>query len=326
MSLFNVSFRFVPLAFIGLSVACTALPDDADLEFRTTCTACTLNSPDVDDAPIPELAFDGQENFAGVSLVGLRENVGGRIFEFDVYNDEMIARDGKTIVESGGGLVGWQLLMERDGQPLLARITGYDAAAEGLTDDGQPLTAYAIAYDGLIGGVPAYAINVCPEFAATASEPVLTLIRSQTYDREEKRVDLIDPNWVTFACKGEAAYKAKALGYSESRIFPGSSGSATRAQQDATLKMITADYCGTGHSFTEQGTELHWENRVGSVTATPGPMDPIEAVWGPDGALCLDEPRLTTKPLVEAECGHTIPSCAGFDYSGSWEWKTWKKL
>lgn len=323
MSLFMLGFRAVPLALVGLTAACTALPDEDDLEFRTTIDTTPLNSPDIDDAPIPEVALDGQENFAGVSLVALRHlGPPDRDFLLDTFDDELIARMDKTIIESGSGLVGWEVVMERDGEELIATISGYTDDIAALADDGEPLTAYALSYHGLLDGVWGH-WNVCPEFAASPETPVLTIIPGQTYDREDKRVDLIDPNWVTFACVGEAAFKAKSLGYSQSRIFPGTSQPATRAQQDATLKMITADYCGTGHSFTNQGVELDWENRAGSVTPDSPPGD-LEAVWGPNGALCLDEPRLKPRSEVEAECP-TIPDCTGFDFTGSWEWKTFHK-
>ncbi|MDC0720499.1 ADYC domain-containing protein [Nannocystis bainbridge] len=322
MSLFIVDFRHVPLALLALTVACTEIPGEDDLQFRTTNDTTPLNSPDINHAPVPEVALDGQENFAGVTLVGLRHlETSSQIFQLDTIDDALVARDGSSIIASGSDLLGWELVMERDGHELIATISGYSDDIEALADDGEPLTAYALSYHGLKDGVWGQ-WNECPEFAASPDSPVLTLIRGQTYDREDRRVDLIDPDWVTFACLGEAAFKAKSLGYSQSRIFPGTSAPATRAQQDATLKMITADYCGTGHSFTEQGVAIDWQNRAASVTPAATPGD-LEAVWGPDGALCLEEPRLRPRQDVEAEC--TIPSCAGFDFTGAWEWKSFHK-
>ncbi|MDC0720496.1 ADYC domain-containing protein [Nannocystis bainbridge] len=322
-----IGFRLAPLALIGLSaVGCTEVPSEDDLEFRTTCTACTFNSPHIDNAPMPELALDGEENSAGVKLIALRDTQTTVDYEVGTDSQEdLVARDGNLKVAIGPALYGWELVLEKDGVEKIATITGH-GEIEAWSDNGRPMPTYAISYHGLVDGAWGH-WNVCPEFVGSPESPVLTIIRGQTYDREDKRVDLIDSDWVTFACVGEAAFKAKALGYSQGRRFAGTNAPATRGQQDATLKMITADYCGTGHSFTAPNTALHWENRAGTVTIPMGTVTgPLEAVWGPDGALCLDNPRHTTKALVEAECGYPIPSCAGFDYTGPWEWKTFKKL
>jgi len=326
MSLLTAGLRFASLALVGLTGACTYVPDE-DVEFRTTFDTGANNSPRVDDAAVPETALDGQENFDGVRLVSLRDPETTLTYDLDTnFQEELVARDENNIkVAAGPGLIGWELVLEKDGQEKIATITAH-GETEALSDNGRPLPTYGISYHALVDEVWGH-WNVCPEFLSSPEEPVLTIIRGATYDREDIRVDLIDSNWVTFACLGQAAFKAKALGYSQGRKFAGTNAPATRAQQDATLKMITADYCGIGHSFTDQGQQLHWENRVGSVTIPPGTTTgPLEAVWGPNGALCLDEPRLKTKAEVETECGHVIPGCTGFDYTTPWEWKTYKKL
>ena len=85
---------------------------------------------------------------------------------------------------------------------------------------------------------------------------------------------------------------------------------ASRARQDATLKMITADYCGIGHSFTDQGIEVAWENTAQTVTSNE---TEIEAMWGADGAICLDTPRFSSIQDIKSTCPEPPPPCSSID-------------
>ena len=121
------------------------------------------------------------------------------------------------------------------------------------------------------------------------------------------------PRWITLACAGSAAAKTALLGYGPHGDFDGEGHSATVAQRQATLKMITADYCGTGQSYTVDGTPLAWENAGGTVT----PMHEIgesEAVWTSSGALCLDTPRVVDRDDVSC----SLPSCDALGIEGEW--------
>ena len=50
--------------------------------------------------------------------------------------------------------------------------------------------------------------------------------------------------------------------------------------------MITADYCGSGTSYTANGTPLQYEDAAGTVSFS-GTQGAVEAVWTAEGALCL---------------------------------------
>ncbi|ACY16627.1 ADYC domain-containing protein [Haliangium ochraceum] len=148
------------------------------------------------------------------------------------------------------------------------------------------------------------------------------LVSGERYSWEEKTIT--QPagearGWFNVACKDNALYKMKFMGYE-----PEPQGQAryitSPAQRQAALKMLTADYCGTGTSFTETGTPLHWVNDRGWSDNGNPPTSTVEALWSKDGALCLDTPRLGAEQLaeIEAECasvGRVLRSCAGFtDY------------
>lgn len=74
---------------------------------------------------------------------------------------------------------------------------------------------------------------------------------------------------------------------------------------EAAVRMIRADYCGDGVSHTQPGTPVYVEDDVGFNIGS-GPVS--EAVWGIDGALCLDQPRISGSSRTCAS-GAEIPLC-----------------
>ena len=77
--------------------------------------------------------------------------------------------------------------------------------------------------------------------------------------------------------------------------------------------MITADYCGTGQSYTQNGTALNWENAAGTVVSD-ATLGAVEAVWSASGALCLDETRLDN-----AQVACSLPPCSTYGLDdGEW--------
>lgn len=320
MSTATVRLLSLAAALTALTGACTPEfegEDDGEPTLRN-CETCNTNSPAINEFQFPELHLGGLPNSAGVRLVGLinpKDNVTYKL-TVDGHEDLAAVDAQNKIVARGAALVGWVLMLEKDAVRVTGMIAAHDATIASWAQPGRPMTAYAIAFSD-----KNMTKNVCPTYFDTPWTPVLTIIRGETYDREHKLVDLVDSQWVTFACADEAAYKAKRLGYEQNIPFGATNQPATIAQQDATLKMITADYCGTGKSFTQQGTKLFWENTAHTVTL-PNPVSNLEAVWTEDGALCLDTPRYVDRAKVQAECD--IPKCGNIDLAQvPHEWVTW---
>jgi hypothetical protein len=131
--------------------------------------------------------------------------------------------------------------------------------------------------------------------------------------------------WFNIACAGTAVAKMHLLRHTEAGTLVPSSPSDTcptrvtdKRQRQAMLKMITADVCGTGRSFTRDGKPLDYMDSQGFY-----PFDlrsavkahAIEAIWTSKGARCLDTPRLYNEdPMIlekiAAECHTDLPpSC-----------------
>lgn len=290
--------RFSVATLIALTaVAC----DPVDPTPPTSTPSVFRNASTVNSATIPELNFAGVANGDGVEFTAAIGPNGGKA-RLTVIDGELVAYGPGGTIAHGAEMVGWTLLIERDGAPDEILIKGHEAG---------PVSMYAFAVRNDEGDL----INLCPAFEASPEQPTVTLIAGERYDAETKEVIPEQESWVTLACRDEALFKMKSLGYVPDE---------TKAiHRQATLKMLTADYCGTGHSFTEDGTPLSMQNYEGTVVAGEGEGQ-IEALWNEYGAVCLSTPRLATLEDVAAHC--VLPACddellakIGSEYA----WTTW---
>jgi|GEM_PF-2394125 len=143
------------------------------------------------------------------------------------------------------------------------------------------------------------------------------LVNGELYDPKYAEVTTSKegaPGWFNIACAGGALAKMKLLGYDPAP--PVGVPVTDWTERQATLKMITARYCGA-KSHTVQGLPLYWSNRRGWRFHSPvsrSRVGPVEALWSERGAECIDYTRLYTRPeeaevvaLLRKECG--MPSC-----------------
>ena len=309
----------VCLSTLSLLPACSVGGTVPATEFRDTggvsCPPqqCPPNSPRVNDYAIPELSLTGAYNEFDVRVVGIRDG-NNNLRKLAVNGDELVAKTfTDAFVASGQGLVGWRIELQTASQEtLFVHVRGYTTT--GLSQSNHPYTpsAYALAYED--PDHPSGYVNVCPE-DDDPNATIVTVIGGETYDRDDITVNAGMAGWVTLACAEEAGFKMKMLGYSPNVSLGASASPSTWEQRQATLKMITADYCGTGDSYTEQGTHVNWYNAGGSV-GTPNYALAIEAYWTEQGAICLTTPRI---PEVEVDCER--PECTALTLT-SYEWTT----
>jgi hypothetical protein len=205
-------------------------------------------------------------------------------------------------------LIGSKLRFDTPDGVIKVEIAGFSAAS-GLAPGLPDIPTYALKY-GPADASPGELHSVCPSYALTPDEAVVTLIRGETYDRQTNEVHE-SPGWMSLACADEAVYKMMRLGYGPHSDFAGTGSPATLEQRQATIRMITADYCGTGHSFTQPNTPLVWTNVGGSVVGDGGgtPLT-LEAYWNRSGAICLDTTRLPLEGLDKVTNYCDIPPCS----------------
>ncbi len=318
------SLILLPLA-LSLAACIDEENDPGALEFRTTsgggCIGCSSNSPRFNDYGIPHFSLASLPNNDDVILRGIISPT-GVYHRLDAANDELIVRNSQNqIVATGSALIGWKIWFEQgDGESVYVRIYGYRPDIASWATAAAAISGYALGYVPTEGGDP---VNVCPESGFNVNDVSVTVITGETYDNDLKVVNPGMTGWVTLACRSEAVYKMKLMNYGPNDAFNGGSAPATFKQRQATLKMFTADYCGTGKSYTEQGTPVTWNNASGTVNTYPkfylGPPLLREARFNESGATCLSNPRIV--PLADVECA--LPSCDGPAYSTPAEWSTW---
>ncbi|MEZ4382463.1 MAG: ADYC domain-containing protein [Nannocystaceae bacterium] len=302
--------------------ACDSAPDPELRSFAVSDEECPrwrcgYNTSEINGKSLQELNLDGAANSDGVALVGFLPPLGLLLnYELHTEGDALLARGGllgKSELR-GPALVGGALLLKVDGLVVPVLIAGYEEVTS-WAEGGAPVPAYALVYADL--AEPLLQRSVCKGTLVDPLQASVVILAGDRYDLDAKTVSAGNDGWFTLACAGSAAAKMALLGYGPNAEVEGEPAPSAD-QRQATLKMITADYCGTGHSYTEDGTPLRWENGAGTVLAGDADPSDLEAIWTADGAACLDTPRIVDPDDVACE----LPSCASATL-GDGEWATY---
>ena len=108
-------------------------------------------------------------------------------------------------------------------------------------------------------------------------------------------------NTLYLGCASGAVGKAPTWGYT-----PWDLG---LADFEAMVRMVRADYCGNGVSWTSPGRAISIQDVWGINSFAPSATT-TEAIWGPNGALCLGKPRDPSIVASNVLCGGVpLPTC-----------------
>ncbi len=108
------------------------------------------------------------------------------------------------------------------------------------------------------------------------------------------------PSYITFACRDYALGKCARLGYRPWAKATACTGSGSKRNcnevaltdhHQSCVRMMRADYCGTGKSYTVNGTLIDIYDYLNPPIQVPETDWDIEARWTPTGAICINEPR-----------------------------------
>ena len=102
---------------------------------------------------------------------------------------------------------------------------------------------------------------------------------------------------MTFACRGKAIAKCVELGYKPWLSIPGEQAGYPE-HLVACTRMLRADYCGDGRSWTVNGTLINIYDQVG-IQEDAEPWK-IEAEWSSTGARCTNQAPFTRLSLSAA--------------------------
>ncbi len=322
------------LILIALCAACIEPVEDSDIEDSTVARVgcptwgCGTNSPIVGDGLLfDELDPSGSSaNRGGLKFVKARTRDGVAI-HLRVQRHSLI---GYPIAGgwpyTGDALAGTVIRLHSD-------LSGdYELLIERFHP--QALTFWA----GTAEAVPSYTIRtrklgevLFKEFACrvdpitldprwTGIEHAAILFQGDRYNPDLKTVSetsSADPVF-NIACAATAPAKMHLMRHTRAGSFLANGSMAydtTIKERTAMLKMFTADFCGTGQSFTVDGEPLVYDDSR-YWYLYPSGYSSQEALWSSTGAMCLDTPRLYTRNAIETACGRVLPACGNF-----WDWR-----
>lgn len=301
------------------------LVTSTETQLLETCPnwACGQNGPKLNNRYFHELAEDGTKNAEGFIAAGLWKNnveytlrvVGSRIFG---------TRPGAPTL-SGAALTNAFFLVGHESgyvvRVYIKQVTSVPLWGGPFKD--QEVEAYRLMWTAPWD--PERSTNLCSE--PPIGKPMgpdqlglpgefTVIFENNRYDAVTKRLVPGDRNWYNLGCAGHVLSKLFLTGHTAV------TGSASAAQQQAALKMLTADYCGDGTSFTVGGEPLYWKTSNGYMPYYGTPTT-LESRWNEHGPVCLDYPRLkSTKSVlaqqlfpsiwraIETRCpAHVPPSC-----------------
>ncbi len=277
---------------------------------------CNRNHPMLTLFPVPEINENGLPDDRGLRLLSFRQ--GFQSLRLDVDRGEIRGYHPITgaLEVSDAGAEGTILTMADSAGAPRWRIRVEEHTTMAYWTGAGHVPVYRLRYQE-IGGSSNW-IDVCKEPADAVADPAwpsgfeayALLISDERYDRDAKRVrDDVNPlGWFNIACAGTALAKMVLLHY-DPHVSTGTFVT-TPDQRTITLKMLTAAYLGAT-PFTVPGQPLQWED-ASSWHTVPFPAQ-VEAVWGLNGAVCLDRPRLTSSEpdiltRIEDTCNAT-PGC-----------------
>jgi hypothetical protein len=113
-----------------------------------------------------------------------------------------------------------------------------------------------------------------------------------------------DSTQITFGCRGFALAKCVEMGYKYWNKVPGDSSRTLLNHTVACTRMLRADYCGDGASWTVNGTPINLYDAAG-IQGDTELLWPFEAEWSQNGASCVSP----TSVLRWTNMSATPPTC-----------------
>ncbi len=301
--------RLLPLLFLAACALDEPSFSETEQEVKAQpgdCPAygCGTNSPETEGRPFWEQNELGVTNTDGIRLVRFTKWINGVEVDFrpDVFRAELLARDRTTnqVILSGMGVAGAVFTFEDTITQNRYYITIAGAApmrmwASAPTAIGTLTWNYELTY---FSDTNSTRRNLCKAAGQPTGDSMnpfnAVLFDDDRILPDDLVVDREEADWFTIGCAGSALAKLHLTGHTKA-------GSAiamrptTLPQRTAFLKLLTADYCGTGHAYTVANMELHYRDVSGTVnTSLNG--EPVEALWGPNGAICVGTPRVEYSP------------------------------
>ncbi len=159
-----------------------------------------------------------------------------------------------------------------------------DSIVQGAGNDGD-IFYYAVSFETDQGSFP-----LCGN--EQDGSPVLSIPLAGTWDERQGvpggGSHIADPSVITFACLHHALAKCVQWGY---KPWKSVNGVSLADYHQACTRMVRADYCGDGVSWTKDGTLIDFYDGL-SIQTDNEPRWRFEAEFTPAGATCLTKERV----------------------------------
>lgn len=293
---------------------------------------CTGNSPTMGPYAFHELDLDGAANDQGVSIDSIWLGNGGpQVRVSFLKGKEMIAEDGNGNQYTGSQLDGITFKLRTPGDVYLLTVKHVTPAASSNTKlwVGTPERIQTQEVVWALASMPTRQVAACAnppghEIAPGGGNAWPNLYEAifytgDRYDGPKKLVTAASyadaGNWFNIACAGSAL--AKEFLTRHTTATTDDDFKSGIAERQALLKMYTGDFCGIGHTFTQPGTPLKWENTE-RWAIFDGTEVGFESFWDENGATCLTQHRIDSawQAGVAAMCG--LPACSGSPFPSTW--------
>jgi hypothetical protein len=236
----------------------------------------------------------------------------GEEMTLDVVGNKLVGIRPDATTVSGAALEGAELQLDHDGGDSFV-LHFVDVGTTPFWVGGGNVTTYYFTVEDDNGAERDLCAGVGIDNYQWAGITKVALIhRGDRYDAGALTVTATGADtkgWFNISCAGTAPAKLELTRMTTSGS--NKTHASTRPERTTWLKLITADYCGIGESFTEDGEPLLLENRPGWMSADDtlwqaqyddALVDTYEAVWTSAGAKCLSTPRrLDDEPGLWAE-------------------------
>jgi hypothetical protein len=305
-----MSMRVLSLS-LGMLAACSSskpspVPGQALRPLPPICDpwGCGTNAATVANVRFHEVSkIPNVPNNEGLSYLDFFDESGP--LELSVIGDRLrgIREDGTE--REGTKLIGATLRLSYGPNAVIYRleISGYQPTVYWVDPDAHEVPAYTFVVSREDDPTKTYALcDAPPENNWGAISGMAILYSGDRYRAAEKtlRTDDVDA-WFNVACAGTALAKLHLMRHTAAASDP--AHLTTINQRQALLKLVTADYCGTGESFTMDGRSLRygvdqpWLNWWHDPITVFNPWDAtvlesLDAVWDHTGATCLSVPRM----------------------------------
>ena len=189
-----------------------------------------------------------------------------------------------------------------DGTDLTLRV---DAITQG-TGTNQDIWSYRVSYQHTLDG------QWYPICTNADGSPANAIPLENRWDHRQGVAGggnkIYDATAFTFACEGAALAKCVQFGYAPWRSV---NGVSLDQHHQSCTRMVRADFCGDGTSYTVEGNWVNLHDAMGIQADTEAWVP--EAEWTTDGASCFSSQTRATTPI---SCGERLVQSCATSFSG----------